>query len=179
MFAKQKIILVLFLFASFTLSAQNDAISKYFGEYTEHENFTNVTISSKMFSLFTHIDADSKEDQEMLATMSRLKGLRILAADSLSDARTFYKNAIKKPGKDYEELMTVKNGGEEEMLFLIREEGGKIAELVLMVGGDDGFFVMTIFGDIDLQQISKLSKNMNIQGIDYLGNLNKDDLDEK
>ena len=178
MFAKRKIILVLFLFASFTLSAQ-DAISKYFEEYTEQENFTNVTISSKMFSLFTHIDLDSEEDKEMLAAMSKLKGLRILASDSLGDARAFYKKAIKKPGKDYEELMTIKNGGEEEMLFLIREENGKIAELVLMVGGNDGFFVMTIFGDVDLQQISKLSKSMNIEGIGYLGNLNKDELDEK
>ena len=48
-----------------------------------------------------------------------------------------------------------------------------------MVGGNDGFFVMTIFGDVDLQQISKLSKSMNIEGIGYLGNLNKDELDEK
>lgn len=179
MFAKRKIVLVLFLFASFTLSAQDDAISKYFGEYTEQDNFTNVTISSKMFSLFTHIDADSEEDKEMLATMSKLKGLRILAADSISNARAFYRDAIKRPGKAYEELMTVKNGSDEEMVFLIREEGGKIAELVLMVGGDDGFFIMTIFGDVDLKQISKLSKSMNIQGVDYLGNLNKDNADEE
>lgn len=179
MFAKRKIILVLFLFASFTLSAQDDAISKYFGEYTEKENFTNVTISSKMFSLFTHIDADSEEDKEMLETMSKLKGLRMLVADSIADARGFYRDAIKRPGKEYEELMTVKNGGEEEMLFLIREEDGKIAELVLMVGGDGGFFIMTIFGDVDLKQISKLSKSMDIQGVNYLDNLNKDKLDEE
>jgi hypothetical protein len=126
-----------------------------------------------MFSLFTHIEAESEEDQEMLATMSKLKGLRMLVADSVPNSRDFYKKAIQLPGKEYEELMTVSNPGEEEMLFLIRESDGKIAELVMMVGGDRGFFVMSIFGDVDLKQISKLSKGMNISGMDYLKNLDK------
>jgi len=68
----------------------------------------------------------------------------------------------------YEELMTVKEENE-EVRFMIREIGGKIAELVMITGGE-GSSVVSISGDLDLKTIADLSGKM---GIEELENLEK------
>jgi hypothetical protein len=50
-----------------------------------------------------------------------------------------------------------------------------VNELVLVVGGHKSFFIMSLYGEIDLKSISKLSKSMKVKGIEYLENLDDDD----
>jgi len=59
------------------------------------------------------------------------------------------------------------------MKFMISEKDGIITELVMVVGGKKSFFVMSLYGEIDLAKISKLSKSMNVKGMEYLKNLDK------
>ena len=49
-----------------------------------------------------------------------------------------------------------------------------IGELLMLVGGDHQFVAMDLFGEIDLKQISKLSKGMNMKGMEYLENIDKE-----
>lgn len=149
------------------LSAQSDAITNFFSDYAENESFTKVSISSKMFSLFTHIDGDDKEEEEILKAIAGLQGLKILSANDITNGKVMYQNALLKPGKDYEELMTVKDG-EEDLTFLIRENGEKIAELLMISGGEQNFMILSLVGDIDLNQVAKLSRSMSIGGMDQL-----------
>ncbi len=72
----------------------------------------------------------------------------------------------------YEEVMVVKDEGS-NVRFLIRRQGGKIAELFLVVGGNDDNVAISIEGDIDMKSISKLSKVMNIEGMDKLNSIDK------
>lgn len=155
--------------------AQNDAITKFFSKYQNDESFTYANISSKMFSLFTNMEVESKEDQEVLNAISKLKGLRVLAKDDFRDAREMYKQALSAiPTKEYEELMSVRDD-EKDMKFFVKElSPGKIGELLMIAGGDDDFMVLTLFGEIDLKQVGKLGRKMDIDG---LKNLQK--LDEK
>jgi len=82
--------------------AQNDAISKFFSKYQNDESFTYANISSKMFSLFTNMEVEKKEDQEVLNAISKLKGLRVLQKDDARNARELYKEAMSLiPSKDY------------------------------------------------------------------------------
>jgi len=152
-----------------------DAISKFYSKYQNDESFTQVTISSKMFSLFTNMDADTKEDKEVLEAISKLKGLRILAKEDARNARDLYKEAFTIiPVKDYEELMTVRDK-DKDMKFLIKENGGKISELLMIMGGTKQFMILSLYGEIDLKQVSHLGKKMNVSGLENLHNLNKDD----
>jgi len=166
------------IFATATF-AQGDAITKFFAKYQDDETFSQVTISSKMFSLLTDMQVDKPEDQEIINAISKLKGLRILGKDHARDGRTLYKEALALlPSKDYEELMSVRDE-DKDMKFFIR--GGaspsKISELVMVMGGNDDFMVMSLFGDIDLKQIGKIGSKMDIDGLDHLKNLH--DKDEK
>ncbi|HMJ70070.1 MAG TPA: DUF4252 domain-containing protein [Cyclobacteriaceae bacterium] len=153
--------------------AQDNAIAKFFSKYQDDETFSQVTISSKMFSLLTDMDIEDTEDKEVIDAISKLKGLRILAKDNARDGRTLYKEALGLlPVKDYEELMSVRDE-DKDMKFFIRSGSGagRIAELVMVMGGNDNFMVLSLFGDIDLKQIGKIGSKMDIDGLDNLHRL--------
>ncbi|MBT1710885.1 DUF4252 domain-containing protein [Fulvivirgaceae bacterium PWU5] len=148
-----------------------DFISKFFNKYQNDESFTQVTISSKMFSLFTNMEVENKEDQEVLSAISKLKGLRILGKENTSDARSLYKEAFALiPTKEFEELMSVRDK-DKDMKFYIKESGGKISELVMIMGGTKDFMVLSLFGEIDLKQVSHIGRKMNVSGLEKLENV--------
>jgi hypothetical protein len=172
---------VMMVMVSLTTFAQGDAISKFFSKYQNDETFTQVTISSKMFGLLTNMEVDDKEDQEVINAISKLKGLRILAKEETRDGRMLYKEALGLvPGKEYEELMSVRDEDKDMKFFIKEMSPGKIAELVMVAGGNDDFMVLSLFGEIDLKQIGKIGSKMDIDGLDNLHRLNdKDDKNDK
>jgi len=162
---------ILALGVALITQAQNDVVTKLFNEYYNDAQFTKISVSSKMFELFTQIEPGDKDEQEILAAISKLKGLKVIATDSVANSRQLYTNAVKKiSAGGYAELLEVKDA-QEDMKFMINEKNGVITELVMVVGGKKGFFIMSLFGEIDLKQISKLSKSMNVKGMEYLKNL--------
>lgn len=170
---KRIVVVVIVMAATNAAWAQGDAISKFFTKYMSDESFTQVTISSKMFNLFTNMEASTPEDKEVLEAISKLKGLRILAKEDARNARDLYKEAFSLiPVKDYEELMSVRDK-DKDMKFLIKESGGKISELLMVMGGNEEFMIMSIFGEIDLKQISRIGKKMNVSGLENLEKINK------
>ena len=174
---KKLIFTALLFIATTAVFAQNDAITKYFGKYADDENFTQVTVTSRMFGLFANLDSEDQEDQELLDAISKVKGLRIIARDDISvaEANALYKEAFELiPAKNYDELMTVKDK-DNDMKFLIKEEAGVITELLMVIHGETEFFLLSLIGDIDLKQISKLSKSMAIDGFEHLNKIDGDE----
>jgi hypothetical protein len=154
-----------------TAQAQGDAISKFFTKYQNDETFSQVNMSSKMFSLMANLEVENAEDQEIVNMISKLKGLRILAKEEARNSRELYKEALSMiPTKEFEELMTVRDK-DKDMKFFIKESGGKISELVMIAGGNEEFMLLSLFGEIDLKQVSKISKKMNIDGLEQLENI--------
>ncbi len=171
----KKLMLILMMLAGYGVSmAQSDAISKFFAKYQNDDSFSQVTVSSKMFSLFTNMEVETAEDKEVVEAISKIKGLRILAKEDARNARELYKEAFTLiPVKDYEELMTVRDK-DQDMKFLIKDDGkGKISELIMVMGGTTDFMVMTLYGEIDLKQVSRIGKRMDIEGLDKLENIDK------
>ena len=70
--------------------------------------------------------------------------------------------------------MTVKDK-DNDMKFLIKEEAGVITELLMVIHGETEFFLLSLIGDIDLKQISKLSKSMAIDGFEHLNKIDGDE----
>ena len=171
---KLLIILSIGYLTAFQVNAQDAAISSLFDKYADNEELTKVNISQKMFSLFTNLEPDDPETKELANAISKLKGVKILASDSIANGRKYYQEASKNIRKSqFEELMSVRDG-DKDMVFMIKESGGIINELLMLVGGDHQFVAMDLFGEIDLKQISKLSKGMNMKGMEYLENIDQD-----
>ncbi len=168
---KIAVILIIVGASATRLFAQGDVISSLFEKYYDDESFTKVSVSSKMFSLFTKIEPGDEDEKEILDAISKLKGLKVLAADSVANPKKMYDDVVKKVSTSgYDELMEVKDA-EENMKFMIHEKGAIIDELVMIVGGKKHFVVISLYGEIDLKNISKLSKSMNVKGMEYLQNM--------
>jgi Domain of unknown function (DUF4252) len=166
---KKGMVMVAALLFSVAAMAQNDAVTKFFSKYQNDESFTYANISSKMFSMFTNLEVESKDDQEVLNAISKLKGLRILQKDDARNARELYKEALTLiPLKEYEELMSVRDE-DKDMKFFVKEiSSGKIGELLMVMGGNDEFMVLTLFGEIDLKQVGRMGRKMDIDGLKKL-----------
>ncbi len=165
---KKLTLIILMMVAAISGYAQNNVITDLFNQYYDDENFTKVSVSSKMFELFTEIEPGDKDEEMILKAISKLEGLKILAADSIGNSRKMYNDAVKKiSSKGYEELMEVKDA-EEDMKFMIMDSNGKITELVMVIGGRKRFVILSLYGEIDLKSISKLSTSMNIKGLENL-----------
>ena len=167
---KRIITLILLIALGTGVYAQGEAISKFFNKYSTDESFTTqVTISSKMFSLFTNMEVEKPEDKEVLEAISKLKGLRMIGKENTSDARNLYKEAstIIQQNK-YEELMSVRDKDQDMKFYIIEKSPGQITELVMISGSPDDFMLMTLFGEIDLKQVSRIGQKMNVGGLENL-----------
>jgi hypothetical protein len=165
----KRIITSLVFFMIVSASFGQDAISKFFSKYENDESFSQVTISSKMFGLFTDMEATTPEDKEVLDAISKIKGLRILGKQEARNARDLYKEAFTLiPMKEYEELMSVRDK-DKDMKFLIKQnKNGTISELLMVVGGNTDFMILSLFGEIDLKQVSRIGKKMDVKGLENL-----------
>ena len=148
-------------------------VSTEFSDFESNENFTRVSISKKMFELIANLDPDDDDEKDLIESVSRLDGLKIIVADSSENPAALYKDAMKRIPKRFEELMTV-NDESEKIIFMIDEKDGRVKELIMVMKGDDEFVLLDLFGDIDLKEIAKISRKMNIDHMDKLEKLNED-----
>jgi len=154
------------------IQAQTNPIDEMFNKYSEKEGFTVVTISGKMFSMFSNQDTENKDADNVVR---RLKSIRILTVEDslLNKNLNFYSELSKKLDLSvYEELMVVKEGPDITK-FLIRQNGNLISELLVITGGPGGNSLISIKGDLNLKNISDLSKNIGIQELKSLDNIGK------
>jgi hypothetical protein len=151
---------------SLAAAAQPSPADKVFEKYSGREGYTSVYISKYMFSLFSGMET---KDQEIENILGKLTGIRILASEGKQPAGVnFFAEVMKDlPRDQYQELMVIKEQGQ-DFQFLIREQDGLITELLMIAGGESNNALISIQGNIDLNTISKLSRSMNIGGLDAL-----------
>jgi hypothetical protein len=161
------------------MSAQNTT-DDLFNKYGTAEGFTSVNVSSELFSLFAQIaeESDDAEVRELNKMIRELKQIRILmfnqsdaaAGENIDD---FKKELTNLKLKDFTELMTVREA-DQTFRFMIQKDGKIIRELLLLIDQPSETGFISITGNIDLKTIAKLSRTMNIQGLDKLEQLEKE-----
>ena len=157
-------VLMIFTLTAFT---QQSAVDKVFEKYSGKEGYTTVYISSFMFNLLNRLEVDDPEYNEFKKATSGITSIKILTQDGRGSA-SFGKELLSMlPRSEYKELMVVKDQ-EEEVLFLAKEDGGRISEFLLIVsgGGDDA--LIAIQGDIDLKSISSIASGLDMPGLENL-----------
>ena len=165
---KTFIITIVLSLATLATFSQNSAVDKLFEKYSGREGYTSISISKYMFSMFSDVNPDNKEFNDLV---SKLNGIKILANDSDHNnfGVNFYKEIMKDlPISEYKELMVVKEK-DQEIKFLVKDVNGLIVELLLIVGGKTENVLICIQGEnINLKNIAKLSKSMKIDGLENL-----------
>ncbi len=163
---KTLVVFIALIIVPLFAAAQASPADKIFEKYSGREGYTSVYISKYMFGLFSGMETKDKEIENILG---KLTGIRILASEEKQSAGVnFFAEIMKElPRDQYQELMVIKEKGQ-DFQFLIREKDGLITELLMVAGGESNNALISIQGNIDLNTISKLSRSMNIGGLDAL-----------
>jgi len=145
------------------LAAQKSPVDKLFDKYANQKGFTTVNISGKLLSIAGKVDAGNPETSKMLSALS---GIRILSVDdsSMNKQLDFYKE-LERAGffhnNGYESLMDVTEENQVVRFYSKDAGGGKISELLLVVGGKENTLI-SIRGLIDPENIGKITGALDI-----------------
>ncbi len=171
----KKIITTAVFFLAVTLgTAQNlNAIANL-------KNMSETVVESEMFKLMAQFDLDSDDPEfnEIKSIVDNLKELRIYMTDN-TDSGNKMKSIVQSyiSTNNMVKLMSVKEDNQSFTFHMKKGSGeGKIRELVMLIDGglpdnvgsgspmDKETIFLIISGDIDMSQISKITKQLSIPG---------------
>lgn len=153
----------------------------YFDSLEDEEGVTAVVVNKEMFKLMSKIEIDTQdpEAKEYISLIKNLDDLKVFVSDNASMSskmKNMMTQYLKKA--NLKELMRVKdNDTNVRFYFKQGSNEDKVAELLMFVSGIKDVKVkgdevetvlLSLTGDIDLKQISKLTKEMNIPGGEHL-----------
>ncbi|MEH6765099.1 DUF4252 domain-containing protein [Aequorivita antarctica] len=153
-----------------------------FDSFENEKDVTSVVVTKNMFKLLSKMDLNSTdpEAQAYLKMVNDLDNIKIFTTDNpgvakkMDDAVANYISTSKNLG----ELMRVKEDGK-NIKFYSKEGKNEnfVSELLMhldgMVDGKPTTIIMSITGNIDLKQISKLTEDLKVPGSEQLKNIDK------
>ena len=164
------ILIFIFLIAPVIANAQSREIDKIFGKFSGKEGITTVVINEDMFRMAS----DMFEEGTEKSVIEGIKGLRILEykyEQDMRPAKSFYDEIVGTiPLHHYQELLNVQKENE-KVKILIKKQGERIKELLLLSYEDDKVILINIFGDLDLQKVLEMSRKMKIKNLEELEKL--------
>jgi len=153
------------------LSAQNSPIDKLFEKYYGHEGFTTVLVNQDMFKVMSKMEKSEGElEGDMGGLLGNIKRVRVLAQEEEGEEMegiNFMEELDGMEFNDYKDLVFVKES-DEEVRVLAKEDGGKLAELLVIVSGDDNVLV-SVEGRFSMDDLEALSALEGIEGLEELG----------
>ncbi|WP_046744765.1 DUF4252 domain-containing protein [Kordia zhangzhouensis] len=177
----KKIVLVVMLLAVPVLTfGQN-----IFDKYADSDDVTYVSIKPKMFKMLATMGVDSNDPdaQDFLKMVNSMKSLKTLATDNANISAELQR-WVNGRASELEELMEVRDG-DTRMKFYVKEgkDETHVKELLMYITGIEdkvkmkerniNTVVVSLTGDIDLTQISKLTSKMDIPGGEHLKDVEK------
>ncbi len=159
-----------------------------FDAFEDMDEVSSVVINKRMFKLLAQIDVDSsdKEAQEYINLIEKLNSLKVFATENASVAAQMKTKVTSylKSSSQLSELMRVKDKDANVKIYIKEgKDEDHVTELFMFVDGLSKHIegeerkpeavIVSITGDIDLNKISKLTKEMNIQGGEHLKKVKK------
>src|SRR5690554_3447130 len=153
-----------------TVQAQDDAIVKFFSKYMESDNFSRVYISPKMMQmaggfLRSNVEAGDAEEKDLGELMQKINGIRILNGEKVNGKSLFNEAMATLNKNKYEDLMDVQDK-DSSLKFMVREENGRIAELLMITGSETEFTLLSMLGSFTYQDLNILAEKTNLPGMD-------------
>jgi TusA-related sulfurtransferase len=158
-----------------------------FDKYSDNSDVTYVSIKPKMFQMIAKmgINVDEPEAKAYMDMVKSITSFKTIVTDNKAISADITK-WVKSRAGSLEELMQVKDEGT-EVKFYVKEgkDPDHVKELLIFVNGIDKAMkgqgveingeqrkietvVVSLTGDINLNEISKLTEKMNIPGGDHL-----------
>ena len=170
------------IFLALTVAPMVSWAQNAFDSFEDKKDVTSVVVTKNMFKLLSKMDLNSSdpEAQAYLKMVNDLDNIKIYTTDNPAVAKEM-DGAVAKyiaTSKNLGELMRVKEDGK-NIKFYSKEGKNEnyVSELLMhlegVVEGKPSTIIMSITGNIDLKQISKLTEELKVPGSDQLKNINK------
>ena len=148
-----------------------------FDKFEDIDGVTSVVVTQKAFSLMSKIGSES--DEEYMDLIKNIESLKVFATESAEVAVQMEKAATNYlKSANLEKLMTVKDDGSNVTIYV--KEGKSedfVKELFMFVKDSEKTskesVIISLTGDIDLNQIAKLTDKMDLPGGEHLEKASK------
>ncbi|MFZ0282088.1 MAG: DUF4252 domain-containing protein [Bacteroidales bacterium] len=152
----KRLLLMMVLSAAITAIFAQRSVDDLFDRYAGRKGFVTVTLSGDLLKLSCLVDDDN--DKERLD--GKITEIRVLAQDDDDmNVDNFYDLVIKDINtRGYEEYMRVKKS-DQDLKMLVRTEGRRFREFLLIGGGEDNFIVQ-VKGDLSMKDAEKFSSDV-------------------
>jgi hypothetical protein len=149
----KKLSLLIVLMITATIAYGQKSIDDLFDRYAGKDGFTTVTLNGGLFKLARLLGEKDNENSFPV----HITEIRILAQeDKTINVGNFYTQVINDIDlNNYDEFMRVKNS-DENLRMLVRSEGDKFKEFLLIAGGNDNA-VIQIKGNMTYEEAKKFS----------------------
>ncbi|MBN2214250.1 MAG: DUF4252 domain-containing protein [Bacteroidales bacterium] len=159
---------LVFVFAVIVLSVHaraQDAVNDVFNQYTGKEGFTTVNITGELLNMMIEMDENCRHQNDL---STRINEIKILVQEEGHGSGVDFHELIysKINRNDYRELLTVREN-DEKVNMLARESDGIVSELLLIVSGDENVLI-SIKGDIVLNELGKFAESVHMEGFEML-----------
>ena len=151
----KKLLVLIILMVTVTIAYGQKSIDDLFEKYAGKDGFTTVTINGNLLKL-AHCLGDNDDDNSIPLNITEI---RILAQEDKSiTVDNFYDKVINDIDlKNYEEFMRIKKS-DQDVRMLVRSEGNKFKEFLLIAGGNDNALVQ-VKGNMTYQDAKKFSRD--------------------
>lgn len=171
----KKLVIITAVFLVTFLGNAQTTLDKFDGQST----VSSVVVNKKMFELMSKVKMESKEDLAYLNLIKKLENLKVYKtsnAKTTSDMRSTVDKYLTTAG--LEELMRVNESGKNAKIYVKSAAGStQVKELLMFIEGTgvkgSETVLMSLTGDFDLNEISLLTKRMNLPGGDVLNSAAK------
>lgn len=136
-------------------------IDKHFESYKAQENFTTVHVTSKAFELSAYLEFETENEdlEDFRKFLTTVKSFDMIAGREVENTARKYNSALRKVQTTHEELMHI-DEEDGQFTFLIDEYNGIVKELVMVGSGDNNLVIFSLTGEMDINQLSKMSSMM-------------------
>ncbi|WP_245977248.1 DUF4252 domain-containing protein [Ichthyenterobacterium magnum] len=160
-----------------------------FDKFEDYEDVSSFVMNQKMFNMLASIDInlDDPEEQEFLEMAKKITGLKVFTTGDAKISKEMNGTVTKYLNSSaLEELMRFKDGSQ-TVKFYVKEgkDENHVKELLMLVNGlgemtkgqditingkkrEFETVLLSLTGDIDLRQVSKITNKMNVPGGKHL-----------
>jgi hypothetical protein len=165
------------LVAVLVMSGWIASAQSQFDKFEDIDGVTSVVVTQKAFSLMSKIGSES--DEEYMELIKNIESLRVFATESAEVALQMEKAATSYlKSANLEKLMTVKEEGSNIAIYV--KEGKSedyVKELFMFVKDSEKTsqesVIISLTGNINLNQIAKLTDKMDLPGGEHLEKASK------
>ncbi len=122
-------------------------MSKLFDKYNEKDGYTSVVITTDAIEINPGNDKEAIEFKELLDNVESVKIIKTKNVE-------FYDKVMKIVKKnDYEQVIDIRESGEEIGFYMLKDETGNINEYLLAVKEEDEVIVISVLGDVNFDKV--------------------------